>query len=384
MKKIIFIAFLISYLPPLQAQLTIEKIMDDPKISVGALPSGPYWSEDSKTVYFNWNPEHNTADSLYAVNVSGGKPYKLSPEQRRALPSGFGVYNRRRDQKIYTKNGDLFLLDCTTMQVRALTNTIESEYNVAFNADETQVLFTRNNNLYSLDLSNGALRQWTNFQSGVAKTDSKGNEQEKWLKKDQLSLFSVIQKRADDKAEADKNAKTEQPKRPREIYLDEKRAEDLQLSPDGNFVTYRLSTSPKNEKRTIVPSYVTESGFTEDLPGRSKVGSTQTSQEYWVFDLQRDTVMQVSAAQLDGITDQPVYLKEYRTTKDSTKTGKKETRKLNYGNLIWSENGQYAVTMARSLDNKDRWIIQLDPATATFKTVDRLHDDAWISVTSTL
>lgn len=379
MKKIIFTALLIPFLFHLQAQLTIEKIMDDPKVSVGALPSSPYWSEDSKTIYFNWNPERKTADSLYAVNITDGKSYQLSPEQRRALPSNFGVYNQLRNRKLYTKNGDLFLLDCNTMQLRTLTNTVESESNASFSADETQVFFTRSNNLYSIHLSTGMLTQWTNFQPGSAKPEPKANEQEKWLKKDQLAMFDVLKERADKKKEADKNAKTEQPKRPKEIYLDEKRIDDIQLSPDGKFVTYRLNVSPKNEKRTIVPSYVTESGFTEDIPARTKVGSVQSYQEYWVYDLQRDTAIQVNVSQLEGIAEQPAYLKEYQTTVDSTKTKKKESRKLNFGNLIWSGNGRYGVLTARSSDNKDRWILQLDPATATFKTLDRLRDEAWIN-----
>jgi len=379
MKKIIFTAFLIAVLFPLQAQLTIEKIMDDPNISVGALPSAPYWSEDSKTIYFNWNPEGKTADSLYAVAISDNKPYRLSPEQRRSLPSNSGIYNRLRSQKLYSKNGDLFLLDCNTMQLRTLTNTAESESNASFSADETQVFFTRSNNLYSIHLSNGMLTQWTNFQSGSAKPEPKVIEQEKWLKKDQLALFDVLKERADKKKEADKNAKTEQPKRPKEIFLDEKRIDDIQLSPDGQFVTYRLNVSPKNEKRTIVPSFVTESGFTEDIPARTKVGSIQSNQEYWVYDLQRDTAIQVNVSQLEGIAEQPAYLKEYHTSADSTKTKKKDVRKLNFGNLIWSGNGRYGILTTRSTDNKDRWILQLDPATATFKTLDRLRDEAWIN-----
>lgn len=379
MKKIIFTALLIPFLFPLQAQLTIEKIMDDPKVSVGALPSSPYWSEDSKTIYFNWNPEGKTADSLYAVAISDNKPYRLSTEQRRALPSNFGVYNRLRSQKLYTKNGDLFLLDCKTMQLRTLTNTVESESNASFSADEAQVFFTRSNNLYSIHLSDGMLTQWTNFQSGSAKPEPKPNEQEKWLKKDQLALFDVLKERADKKKEADKNAKTDQPKRPKEIFLDEKRIDDIQLSPDGKFVTYRLNVSPKNEKRAIVPNYVTESGFTEDIPARTKVGSVQSYQEYWVYDLQRDTTIQISIAQLEGIAEQPAYLKDYQTGADSTKSKKKDTRKLNFGNLIWSDNGRYGILTARSTDNKDRWIIQLDPATATLKTLDRLRDEAWIN-----
>lgn len=40
-----------------QSELTVQKIMQDPKSWVGTSPSNPFWSEDGQTLYFNWNPE---------------------------------------------------------------------------------------------------------------------------------------------------------------------------------------------------------------------------------------------------------------------------------------------------------------------------------------
>ena len=100
MKKNLLVVFNLLAFTYLNAQLTIEKIMADPKISVGALPSNITWSEDSKTVYFNWNPELKKADSLYAVSVADNESYKVSAEMRRALPSPFGNYNREKTKKV--------------------------------------------------------------------------------------------------------------------------------------------------------------------------------------------------------------------------------------------------------------------------------------------
>lgn len=353
--------------------------MSDPKISVGALPSSPFWSEDSQTLYFNWNPELKKADSLYAVNIKDGKTYKVPTEIRKRMPSRYGEYNRDQSRKLYSRDGDLYLLDCNTLQVRALTNTMGNESNPFFSSDEKQVFFTKDNNLYSMDLGQGAMQQWTNFVSGSPKSKSgKESQQEQWLKQQQMSLFGVLQERADNKKEAEKNAKAEEPQRLKEIYLDEKRIIGLERSPDGKFITYRLRTPAAKSKSTIIPGFVTESGFTEDIPGRTKVGSAQANQEFWVYDVQHDTAVEVSVANLEGIFEQPAFLKDYQTAADSSKTKKKEARSVYFSNLTWSENGQYAVLVVRSLDNKDRWITQLDPATATLKLLDRQHDDAWI------
>ena len=378
MKSTFACAFFLVFPFLLKAQLTIDQIMADPKISVGALPSAPYWSEDGKTIYFNWNPELKRADSLYAYNLSGGKPVMVQPETRKTLPAANGVYNKGRDKKLYVKNGDLFLLNIPTMQSTMLTNTVNAEEDPFFSADESQVFFSTGGNLYSIQLAGDALTQWTNFTDESENEPSRKSSQETWLKEQQLGLFKVIRERADKKEEEQRNGKNARPRRPKPIYLENKRIDDLKMSPDGRFITYRLSNNPKSNRRTIVPSYVTESGFTEDIQGRTKVGSVQTSQTFWILDVQRDTAVQLSLSGLDGLNDQPEYLKEYAAAADTAKPRKPESRKVYFDDFLWSENGTYAVLVVRSLDNKDRWIAQLDLAGASLKTLERQRDEAWI------
>ncbi len=378
MKNLTLFLCLISYSIQTQAQLTIEQIMQDPKITVGALPSNIVWSEDSKTVYFSWNPDLNKADSLYAANVLDKKPFKVLPEIRRTLPSTFGNYNKERTKKVYSKEGDLFLTDCVTQTTRFLTNTIEGEMNPYFNTKGNKVIFSRNNNLFSINIASGEWVQITHFQTGAAKSDPKLNEQEKWLKQDQLSLFDILKERADKKKETDKNAKADQPRRPKEIFSDDKQVDNPLLSPNENFITYRLFKQSTTDKRTIVPNYVTESGFTEDIPTRTKVGTTPPLSEFWLYDIKKDTVLQVSVKNLEGIYDKPDYLKDYPSKTDTAKQKKLEARKVFFGNPIWSDDGKYAVMVVRAWDNKDRWIVQLDPATASLKTLDRQRDEAWV------
>jgi dipeptidyl aminopeptidase/acylaminoacyl peptidase len=360
------------------AQLSIEQIMADPKESVGALPSNPFWSEDGKTLYFSWNPEHNKSDSLYAVTLTNNKPVKVSPEIRRALPSQFGTYNRAQTKKVYVKNGDIFLFDCVAMTTRTLISTLEIENNPKFNQKEDKVLFTKNNNLYSIQIATGEIAQLTNFQAGSAKPEPKLTEQERWLKQDQLSLFDILKERADKKKEAERNAKADAPKRPKEIFIDTKQVDNQSLSPDENYITYRLTQLNANEKRTIVPNYVTESGFTEDIAARSKVGILRGTYELWVYDIKRDTMLQVSTKNIEGIYDKPDYVKDYSTKSDTAKQKKPEQRKVFFSEPIWSPDGKYAVVVLRSLDNKDRWIMQLDVTNQSLSLIDRQRDEAWI------
>jgi dipeptidyl aminopeptidase/acylaminoacyl peptidase len=360
------------------SQLTLEKIMQDPKLSVGSSPTNVFWSEDSKTVYFSWNPEGNKSDSLYAVNVLDKKPFKVPYETRLNLPSPFGNYNKERTKKVFSKDGDLFLMDFTNNTTRFLTNTVEGEGNPYFTFKGDKVIFSRNNNLFSVNIQTGEWVQITNFQVGAAKPDPKLNDQERWLKQDQLSLFEILRERADKKKETETRAKAEQPRRPKEIFSDDKQVDNALLSPDEKYITYRLSKQNLTDKRTIVPNYVTESGFTEDIPARTKVGTSAPINDLWIYDIKRDTTLAISIKNLEGINDKPDFLKEYFTKPDTSKQKKPEPRKVFFGSPIWSEDGKYAVLVIRAYDNKDKWIVQLDPQKGTVKTIDRQHDDAWI------
>ena len=360
------------------AQLSIEQIMADPKESVGALPSNPFWSEDGKTLYFSWNPDNNKSDSLYSVTLTDKKPLKVSPEMRRALPSAFGTYNRDQTKKVYVKNGDIFLFDCLTMKSQTLMSTLDIENNPKFNQKEDKVLFTKNNNLYSIDIATGELMQLTNFQAGSPKPEPKQTEQEKWLKQDQLSLFDILKERADKKKEAEKNTKADAPKRPKEIFIDTKIVDNQTLSPDENYIVYRLTQLNASEKRTIVPNYVTESGFTEDITGRSKVGIPRGSYELWVYDIKKDTMLQVSTKNIEGIFDKPDYVKDYLIKPDTAKQKKPEPRKVFFSEPFWSPDSKYGVVVLRSLDNKDRWIMKLNVENQSLTLIERQRDEAWI------
>ena len=378
MKKILLLLIANCLLFTAHCQsLTVEKIMQDQSKWIGTSPSNQFWSEDSKTIYFSWNPDKNKGDSLYKIVLPEKKAVKVTPKERRALPAQSGDYNKNYAMKVFEKQGEIFLMYLKTLKIKQLTNTIERESNPYFSGDETKVIFSRNGNLYNLSLEDGSISQLSNFITGSKKAEAKPtNDEEKWLKADQLAMFEVLKERKDKKDEADKIAKADLPKRPKEIYIDDKTLELPRVSPDLRYITYRLSTQPKNAKSTIVPSYVTESGFTEDLPARTKVGAPLSSYENFIYDIKKDTTYQFITKDIVGITDQPEFLKDY-SKKDTTKK-KSLPRKVTIFSPIWSINGTYAVVTVRSVDNKDRWLMLLDPATGKLKNLDRQHDEAWI------
>lgn len=352
-----------------KSSLTIEKIMQGTQFT-GTSPSEISWSEDSRFIYFQWNPEKNRADSLYKVTAMGDKITKVNRPEAEALPTQNGRYNRTYTLKVYEKEGDLYLFDLKTNQTRQLTKTLEAETNPVFSGGEQQVIFTQNSNLFSLHLSTGQLAQITHFLPGARKTDAQ-NSQEKWLQQQQLALFDIIKKRREEEKAGQLANKKFKKTRPKEIFTGEKTVENAVLSPDEKFVTYSLVTRAANAKKTIVPNYVTASGFTEDIPSRTKVGAPLVASEMGLYDLAKDTTYQISFKDIKGITDQPAFIKDKKKTITP--------RPVAFFGPFWSDNGKNAVLVLRSLDNKDRWLVQFNPATRALKVLDRQHDEAWIN-----
>ncbi len=386
MRKISFIVLLFTTVTTLAqnqlAPLTVEKIMRDPKW-IGTSPTGISWSRDSKYIYFNWNPEKAITDSLYYVSRDNMVPQKTTYAQRQSILRERDVnYNSNRSSYVYDKDGDIFMGDVKTGKERRITQTADVESDPYFSFNDSRIVYTLNQNLYAWDITTGLIIQLSNFQRGNAspkdlKKDNL-NTQEKWLKEDQLRNFDVLRSRKHKRDLTDSMANAIAKKKTlKTIYIEDKSLYRTTISPDGKFITYILYKAERG-KSTIVPNYVTESGFTEDIPGRTKVGATQGTQELFIFDIEKDTVLQVKPADIDGIKDIPAYFKDYpevykKKLKDSA------NRVVSFTNPVWSDKGTHVVIAAYAADNKDRWLYLLDPVTGKIKLLDRQHDDAWVS-----
>jgi len=53
-------------------------------------------------------------------------------------------------------------------------------------------------------------------------------------------------------------------------------------------------------------------------------------------------------------------------------------REIRWNMPIVSADGRHVVGVARAADNKDRWIVAIDPETGACRLLDRVHDDAWV------
>jgi hypothetical protein len=309
--------------------LTVEKIMRDPKW-IGTSPSNPQWTVDGKYLVFNWNPENATSDSLYYISTTVTVPQKSNWAFRQALiTEGQIHYNTQHNQYVYISNGDVFLVNVKTGILKRITQTVATESSPVFSFNDQKVVYVREQNLWAWEIQTGETTQLTNFQTETISTPSSSaqrgnqpatertahvaagsNQQEKWLQQDALENSIVLQRRKGRKEQADSMAKQFiKEKILRAIPLNGKTISQQCISNNGRFIAYRL-TSTATVKPTIIPSYVTESGFTEDLSSRTKVGTPQNTQELYVYDTEKDTIYTIKTDSIPGIRDLPDYVKD--------------------------------------------------------------------------
>ncbi|WMI70202.1 prolyl oligopeptidase family serine peptidase [Mangrovimonas sp. YM274] len=371
-----------------QSPLNIKTIMQGNNF-VGHLPSNAHWSTDGKTIYFSWNPEGAFSDSLYAYTISNGITEKVDFETSYSLPQPSGssnitnkstyvnpyahiIFNSDKSKSIYTKHGDIYLVDQSNYAVTQITNTVDSERNIQFTANDSKIAYVKNNNLFTWSLETGITEQITNF-TNKKEDHTKRSQQDEWLHQDQLDIFEVLSERKAKNDAKEELNKRNLNKRPLEIYTEGKTVTNIKISPNGKFVTYELYQSPKEAKGTIVPHYVTESGYTEDQHTRTKVGSEQGTYEMFIYNIEAKTYYPVVLDNLEGLDDIPEYTKDY-----PDKEYNNDNRISYVTGPNWSEDSRHAVLDINSSDFKDRWIVSLNYDDGSVKNLVRQRDEAWI------
>lgn len=409
-KKFVFLLFLglssVAFAQH-QSSLSVEKIMQDPKW-MGTAPSGVFWDQNSQHIYFNWNPEEVDLPSLYRIPVTGAlTPEKVDWETQQGLIRQY-EYDAKKQNRLYTSQGDIFIENLKSGEKKRLTQTVANESNVRFGPNDKSVVFQQGDNFFALYLESNELVQLTNFTRmnapgggaggsqmaamfgmggrGQTTTGTQGSGrggaasvQNKWLNTDQLELFDVLQenKRMDSVRRAQRNEQRSEPQM-KSISISDGFLSALQISPDLRFVGYRITTQATGNQNTIVPNYVTESGYTEDIPARTKVGNSLAVSKSYIYDREKDAIITIQTSQIPGIKDLPDFWNDYPAEKAAL-LEKNEDRNVTISAPNWNADGSAAFVTITASDNKDRWIMRLHPEDGSLTLIDRQRDEAWIS-----
>ena len=396
--------------------LTVDNIMRGPAL-VGFEPTGVRWSTDGSRIIFQW--KRNTDKEIapmdtYTVNRDGSELRKLTDEEVRQLPGAQGDTTRDKRLMVYSNSGDLYTLDNSTGKITQLTKTRDPETAPRFTQDGKRISYMFGGNLYMVGLEGGPLVQLTDIRAAAAPTTAapaaggrgaggfgggggggrgqgggggrgggadaapevRGSDSQEYLKKEQKDLLQVVRERVAQREEQLKK-RVQDPRKPFTLQARQS-AGALQLTPDEKYViatVFEAAATPA--KNTIVPNYITDSVYTEDIPGRSNVGDTQGTSRLAIISVETGAVTWVDHGQKKApappLTETPVSGQG-----GGRGAAPSNERDVQMSAPLWNEEGTKAVISARSADNKDRWLLALDVATGKTRVLANQHDDAWV------
>jgi len=401
-------------------ELTIDNIMRGSNL-FGYEPREIRWSADSKRVYFRWKQASDLREKdfdTYVVNRDGSGLKKLTEEEAKNAPPFGGDTSKDKKQTTFVYEGDVFVYDNASGQRRQVTSTVDVESNAHFTHDGRRVYFTRSNNLFVMSLDSGALIQMTDIRSAgapqpvaagesgfggarqqaarTATSEQRGTDSQEYIKKEERDLLDVVKERAKKREDDEARRKRENPRKPFQLQARQS-IQALQLSPDEKYVIATVAEAGEGVKTVVVPNYVTESAYTEDIQSRTKVGDNQPRPRLAIVDSHTGEVKWVDHGQKRAKPDEHASADKAQTAAKEapSQPDAQEARRSGGGTAeredragerdvalsqpVWSEDGTKAALLARSADNKDRWILALDIATGKTRVLTSDHDDAWVA-----
>ncbi len=412
---ILIALFVLQARPANNFSLSVDNIMRGPAL-VGYEPTGVRWSHDSSRILFQW--KQNTDKEIapmdtYTVNRDGSGLRKLTDQEVRQLPPAFGDTTKDKRLMVYSSAGDLYTLDNTSGKITQLTKTTDAETNPRFTRDGTRISFTRNGNLYVMSLDSGLLVQLTDIRGAATPTtlaptagggrgvgglgggrgqgggrgpvadappEPLGSDSQEYLKKEQKELLQVVRDRVEQREEQRKKRALESAAARKPFTLQARQtAGGLQLTPDEKYVVASVfETAATPAKNTIVPNYVTDSAYTEDIPGRPNAGDTQGASRLAILNVETGEVKWVDHGQKKAPAPARTETAPPPPQGAPGRAAPSTERDIQMSAPLWSEDGTKAVITARSADNKDRWLFALDPVTGQTRVLVNIHDDAWV------
>jgi dipeptidyl aminopeptidase/acylaminoacyl peptidase len=330
--------------------LSVRNIMRGEGL-VGRSPDEVRWSEDSRTVYFRWrDPEsRDTATHVYRVRAAGGAP-EMVPDSMayRVAPAQQGDWNPERTRRASERGGDVFVVDATGRE-RRITDTPQRERSPHLSADGRTVYFLSGNNVFAMEVDGGVLRQITDLRMEAAPARDTARGQRRFLENQQRELLDAVRDRREERlhrARLDSLRASVPP-----VYLGKDvTLQGAEVSPSGRYLLLTTNARVDGQKTTIVPNYITESGFTEDIASRTKVGDAQAGGRVGILELATGKVSWVEA---------------------------EKERRPSIAALGWAPRADRALLMSVPENFKDRWIYVATPDART-TLIEHLHNDAWV------
>lgn len=181
MKKLSLLSLFVLFLIPDSGNaqtpldtLSLKSIFMEPYIP-GVRPSFATFSPDGKRIYFNWNEEAKSGNSLFSVDLKG-KNQEKAPEDF----SRFFSMSPDGKRLIFQEKGDLVLADKNFENKRTIVKTKSFDYGANWNPNNTKLAYAANGDVWVTGIEESLIQQITSkkekepgFNVGAWAGDSK-------------------------------------------------------------------------------------------------------------------------------------------------------------------------------------------------------------------
>ncbi len=395
---------------------TLEQIMREPDW-IARSPERVQWTIDGSAIVFDQRLPGLVGRDLRETSILGvgalgalGEPVVLDDATDAGILRDSGVWNPDGSVSIVSQGGDLFLYTRATDTADRLTRTQGWEGSPMWMVDGS-IGYRSGSSWFVRDVETGFVAQVADVR--FSEDPEAKEEKSDYLKDQQERLFDFIRLNKERKEAREAKGRAWREADPGAVpgpfYLG-KDTEDAGrwLSPSGkHLLVGTRSSKASGDKRDVMPVYVTDDGYVTTQRLRAKVGNeTRKAVSFVLIDLESETVHELDLSVLPMISDDPLSdLKAELKGEDDkedvdedpegeesegdepeeaeSKPGK--ARGVSVSRVSWSDSGERVLIQVESHDNKDRWIVMVEPGVGemgdeepALTTVLHERDLAWV------
>jgi len=339
---------------------SIANIMRGPEL-YGRAPTRVRWSPRSDVIYFQWNApgtDWREPTRPYRVRaVAGAVPERMSDAAADSVAPWLadGPLSPDGHVRAVSVRGDLYLVTQGSGAVQRLTQTNAAETDPSFSGDGQTLYFVRDDNAFALSLGGGLVRQLTDVHSGKEPRDSAPPVGQRGaLAADQRALFESVRDRLRQDSIAKAERKAREAERPKALWLATgERVTTVRVSPRGDALLLVTRVNAEGDRDVDIPQFVTESGYTEEVHPRTKVGDVQDAARVAYVKLPSGEARWLAVTPGDSGRPSSAFVPG------------------------WNDAGDAGLVFAVAANYKTRWIHAVNATTGALTTVDVLRDSAW-------
>jgi dipeptidyl aminopeptidase/acylaminoacyl peptidase len=395
---------------------TIANIMRGPEL-YGREPQNPRWTLDGKWVYFTWleaGSDWRLPARQYRVSTApGAKPEVVPRGAPEPVFADAGRFSADGKSFLVATGGNIAIVNAATGARHVLSRSLVAKSGATFSADGRDVLYTEGGNAFAISLDSSLTRQLTDVRTAADSASGPGGPpgaigggrggggrgqgggragpviaanttgvrvdsaltQRSALAAQQSQLFQVIRDRAFEdsvtRAQGGRGGRGGGGGRAggpvggdnggdagigvRTLTLPRNdRVANIAVAPSERAVLVTVATpAPAPATQTLVPSWVTSSGYVEEINGRPKVGDAPAG-------VTRIGFMTLPSGDVKWLTVAP--------------PGRAATANV----IGWNDAGTAALIFSSSADFKDRWLYSVTADSGKLTLLETLHDSAWV------